>query len=140
MTWLDALPEKAGTLVRTRVSFYWHYGVFVSEEEVIAFGLPDNRGIPPEEIRVLSTDLETFSAGGAVQIGACEGTERLKARSRTEVVRAARTAMGRSGYNILHNNCEHFAMQCLFGSSDSEFINSVRSQIRAKLGRESQNA
>ena len=33
--------------------------------------------------------------------------------------------LGRGGYNIISNNCEHFANECLFGTKESEQVNEI---------------
>ena len=67
MEWRSVSPKR-GDIVRTKVSFYCHYGVFVSEDEVIQFGLPDDPGRPANEIHVLTSDIYTFLAGGDVEV------------------------------------------------------------------------
>ena len=56
MEWKEGTP-KHGDLIRTKVSFYHHYGIFADENDVIQFGLPDDPGRPAEQISVLSTDI-----------------------------------------------------------------------------------
>ena len=50
MRWVSKKPVR-GCAVRVKVSFYHHYGIYVDDEHVIAFGLPDNSGIKPDEHR-----------------------------------------------------------------------------------------
>ena len=38
------------------------------------------------------------------------------------------------GYNILNNNCEHFANECYFGEKKS-FLDEVREKIRHTLNK-----
>ena len=45
----------------------------------------------------------------------------------------ARQRIGESGYNILHNNCEHFVNECVFGEKRSAFLQDVREKLRKKL-------
>ena len=60
-------PEKClpGDMIRIRLGSFCHYGIYVSDEEVIQFGLPPVGGLPKngDGIRVLSTDIDTFSCG-----------------------------------------------------------------------------
>ena len=67
MIWLDKTPQY-GDMIRVKVKFYYHYGIFVDENTVIQFGLPDNSGTPPDEIEVMTTDITTFSNGELISI------------------------------------------------------------------------
>lgn len=132
MQWQQDTP-KPGAPVRVRVSFYYHYGIFVGEDSVIQFGLPDGPTRPAAEIRVLSTDVYTFLQGGTLEVGIPDREERKKLRS--DVIAVAQSRIGQGGYDLLHNNCEHFMYECLFGQPDSPTISSLRARIRQKLGK-----
>lgn len=132
MQWQQDTP-KPGAPVRVKVSFYYHYGIFVSENSVIQFGLPDGPTRPAAEIKVLSTDVYTFLQGGTLEVGIPDREERKKLRS--DVIAVAQSRIGQGGYDLLHNNCEHFMYECLFGTPDSPTIASLRTRIRQKLGK-----
>ncbi len=134
MNWTDQQP-KPSQIVRTRVSFYYHYGIFVSEDEVIQFGLPDDPGKPAEQIRVLSTDVYTFLGGGTLETGIPTREERKNMRAAADIIKTARSRIGEGGYDILHNNCEHFVNACVFGTGHSSFLNDVREKIRRQLNK-----
>jgi len=119
--------------VRVKVNFYHHYGIYVDDDHVIAFGLPDNTNTPPDDIKVVSTSIDVFLAGGMLEVGVPSIQESLKYRSAKQVVEYAEAAVGRTGYNILHNNCEHFMNECLSGEKDSQLLSSVRSKIKSLL-------
>lgn len=135
MRWEQGTPEP-GAPVRVKVSFYHHYGIFVSPDSVIQFGLPDGPSRPAEEIRVLSTDVYTFLQGGTLEVGIPDKAERKKLRPAPQVIAAAQGRIGQGGYDLLHNNCEHFMHECLFGQPDSPTISSLRTRLRQKLGKE----
>lgn len=128
-------PPKCGQIVRTKVSFYYHYGIFVDENEIIQFGLPNDVGKPANEIKVLTTDVYTFLNGGMLESGRPTKDEQKTMRPPQEIIKAARSRIGEGGYDILHNNCEHFVNQCAFGKSSSSFLDGVREKIRQKLNR-----
>ena len=67
MEWTCDSP-KMGQIIRTRVSFYYHYGIFVSEDEVIQFGLPTDPGKSADQIKVLVSDIYTFLNGGELEV------------------------------------------------------------------------
>ena len=133
MTFRQGQPSR-GDLIRVHVSFYDHYGIYESDTAVYAFGLPDNTGVPPEEICVVCTPLAVFCAGGFVQVAQLTRAERKQARSVDLVIAAARARLGETGYHILYNNCEHFATSCLFGTPRSALVEEARASIRKKLG------
>lgn len=126
-------PEESGEIIRTKVSFYYHYGIFVSEDEVIQFGLPTDPYKNSADIKVLSSDIKTFLNGGEIETARPKKTETAKMFSREQIVKNARARIGEGGYNILHNNCEHFVNECAFNQSKSAFLDDVRKKIREKL-------
>ena len=131
MIWSDKTPAY-GDMIRVKVKFYYHYGIFVDENTIIQFGMPDNSNTPPDEIEVMTTDIETFSNGEFVECAEAEKAETKKRRSPKEIVEIALSRLGEKGYNILNNNCEHFANECYFGERNS-FLDDVRTKIRQKL-------
>lgn len=134
MLWTEASP-KPGDPVRVKVSFYHHYGIFVSEDSVIQFGLPDGPSRPASEIQVLSTDVYTFLQGGDLEVGKPTLAERRALRPAAEVIQTAQSRIGEDGYDLLHNNCEHFMYECLFGQPAAPTTQSLRTRIRQKLGK-----
>ena len=134
MEWTVNSP-KSGDIIRTKVTFYHHYGIFINESRIIQFGLPDNVYTPAEEIKVLATDIYIFLQGGELEVGKPTRQELKNMRSPEEIVKLAESRLGQGGYDILHNNCEHFVNECAFGEHNSEFLSSVRNKIRKKLGK-----
>ena len=133
VAWVEKTPVY-GDVIRTKVRFYYHYGIFVSEQQVIQFGLPDDPMRPAEQIQVLSSDIDAFLQGGEVEVAVPDGATRRQMRDADEIVRIALSRMGEGGYDILHNNCEHFVNDCAFGKPSSTFLQDVREKLRAKLG------
>lgn len=134
MDWKDKTPSS-GDMVRTKVRFYHHYGIYVTDDRVIQFGLPDNTGIPNEKICVLATDVYTFLNGGTLEVAVPDKAERRTMRPAKEVVAIAESRLGQTGYDILHNNCEHFVNDCVFGKPTSGWLEAERAKLRAKLGK-----
>ena len=132
MDWIIAAPKK-GDIIRVKVRFYHHYGLFVSDEEAIQFGARDNAGTDPKEIAVITTDIDGFAEGAQVETARLTSTEKRSRRSPAAAVNYARAQLGRTGYDILHNNCEHFVNECVFGKPHSAFVENVRKSLREKL-------
>ncbi len=110
---------QPGDMIRIRLGRFYHYGIFVSENEVIQFGLPptaENRE-KEGEVVVLATDINTFACSSIVET-ACPDRSELKKRFPPEkTIALARSRIGQGGYHILHHNCEHFVNECVFGDS-----------------------
>ncbi len=134
MTWTSSLP-RMGDIVRVKVRFYHHYGIFLDEETVVQFGMPDNSGVDPKDIAVMVTDIDTFLNGGELETARLSVAEKVKRFSPRKTKELALNRVGETGYNILHNNCEHFVNECVFGRHDSFFVNSVREEIRDKCNK-----
>ncbi len=132
MDWSVDSPKRA-QIVRTKVSFYYHYGIFIDENEVIQFGLPDAPQKSAKDIKVISTDVYTFLNGGLLETAVPTKEESKKMRQADEIIKIARSRIGEGGYDILHNNCEHFVNECVFGKSSSSFLDGIRKKIRQKL-------
>ena len=135
MEWVSKTPVL-GDIVRTKVTFYHHYGIFVDEETIIQFGMPDNVTQNAADIRVLSSDVAAFLRGGEMEVGVPDQQERKKLRNPWQIVEIARSRLGEDGYDLLHNNCEHFVNECAFGEKTSSFLQGIRVNLRQKLGKE----
>ena len=116
-------PEdcRPGDMIRVRAGAVWHYGIFVSEDEVIEFGPPPvgQEILRNAEFRVMAVDIDAFSAGGIVERARLDRAEERRRIPPEETVRLARSRLGEGGYDLLHNNCEHFAHACVFGEHRS---------------------
>lgn len=109
---------KKGDMIRVKLGPLYHYGIFVSEDEVIQFGHPQqdrNAENPGRDIRIFAGNAKDFAAGNMVETAHFSIMERLKRYTASKTVRLARSRIGENGYDILHNNCEHFANMCVFG-------------------------
>ena len=127
MHWSARTPER-GDMVRVKSGLIYHYGVFVSEEEIIQFGLaPACRPtVRDRDVEVCSSDIEAFIHGGFLEVGDPDQAELAKRRDSIQIVSTARSRLGEKGYSIIHNNCEHFAYECVFGEKYCSQTDSVR--------------
>ena len=132
MKWQLTAPAF-GDIVRVMLGRVYHYGIYLSEDEVIAFGMPPVNGLPADgkDVRVVATDVHTFLCGNFLETGKPSFAERLQRRPRKEIAARARASLGEGGYDILRNNCEHFAYACAFGKKKSAQVDEVRAQWRA---------
>ena len=101
----------------------------MSDDAVIQFGPPPRQNAEkPENILVCATGMDVFSGGSIVETARLSPIERLRRIPPKKTVRIARSRIGEGGYNLLHNNCEHFAYECVFGVKRSEQEEAARRQ------------
>ena len=127
MTWWQS-ECKYGDMIRISFGSFYHYGIFVSDEEVIQFGLAPVEGLMNrkfDEISVCVTDIDGFAMGRIVEVASLERGDKQKRLSPKKTVLRARERIGERGYDILHNNCEHFARYCYFGEKRCEVTEQV---------------
>ncbi len=132
MKWI--LKEaKQGDMVRVKLGEIYHYGIFASEEEVIQFGLAPTlrQAVEPSDIEVCCSDIDTFLAGGFLEVAEYDWREKIKNRSPKETLAYARSKIGMKGYHILYYNCEHFAYECLTGKKYCSQTDDVRAFFKS---------
>ena len=122
-----------GDMVRVKSGSIYHYGVFVSEDEIIQFGLaPALRpSVKPCDVEVCVSDVDGFLGGGFLEVAVLDRKESKKRRSPKETVAMARSRLGEKGYHILYNNCEHFAYECVMGERYCSQTDLVRSLFKS---------
>jgi len=129
MKW-DLTAPQPGDAVRVAVGRIYHYGIYSGADEVIQFGLaPSARlQLKQSEVEVLASTVADFTQGGAMERGRVEASDGAP-RAPSEVVAFARTRLGERGYNLIHNNCEHFVYECMFGEKRSTQTDGVRAMF-----------
>ena len=115
MEWVEKTPAY-GDIVRTKVTFYYHYGIFVDQDRVVQFGLPNNVDTPPGQVKVLTTDIYTFLGHGSVEVGVPDRREKRTMGKPQQIVETALSRLGEGGYDLRDNNCLTFVKECAFGS------------------------
>lgn len=121
-----------GDMIRVELGGIYHFGIYVSDDEVIQFGLAPSRRqlLKDSEVEVLASDIDQFLAGGFLEVCEFDRRERKQNRTADAVVDYARSKLGMRGYSILHNNCEHFATECVTGKAVSSQADAVRAMVR----------
>ena len=141
MNWTFDQPEF-GSIIRVRFDrIFYHYGIYVSDEEIIQFGYNPNlcSDMTAKDIAICTSDMERFLCGGFLETEKPDAKEAKRRRTADETVLAARNRLGETGYSILHNNCEHFAFECAYGERRlCVETRSVREKVRSALGIESE--
>lgn len=131
MKWIFKTPVF-GDMVRVRSGVFYHYGIYASDSEVIQFGLaPLQRPSEKDcDIKVCVTDFELFKNGGEYEVAELDDSEKESRRSPEDTVVYARVKLGTKGYNILHNNCEHFVHECVFGKKYCSLVEEIRASFK----------
>lgn len=117
-----------GDLVRVKRSKgYYHYGIMSDVDKIIHFTGPIDDSITKiENIKIRETSVENFVRGDTLQV--------LRPFSSSfdvnTVIERAKGFIGESkifgkSYNLISNNCEHFARYIYFGKSDSKQVSIV---------------
>lgn len=126
---------NSGDMIRVHIGSIDHYGIFVSEEEVIQFGLPPiaENLMPEDKVEVLVTDIDTFACGNIVEVAELDRKEEKARFPKEKTIELARSRVGDKGYNIIHNNCESFVNECVFGIRKSSQEEKIRTKWKLSL-------
>lgn len=131
MKWTYKEPVY-GDMIRVGINGIYHFGIYVSDDEVIQFGLPpcSRAQLRDADVEVLASDIDAFLVGGFLEV--CEFDRKEKKANRTpeQTVAYARSKMGMRGYSIIYNNCEHFANECVTGKAVCRQAEDVRALFR----------
>lgn len=114
--------------IRVNRGLYYHHGIYVSDDVVIAFGSTSNE-LNPNDARVIITSLDEFLKGGTLEVREYTIDELKRKRSNIDIVNYAYTQLGKGGYNLLTNNCEHFCNECVFDKKESDQINNIKDTL-----------
>ena len=109
--WVQKPPQKGDHIRVQRMNgLYAHHGIYVSDEEVIHFtGKDDDSILDWSKPEVIQTDLAYFLKGGTLEVKEYTDEEFADLYSPEQIVTYARACLGDKGYNLIFNNCEHFA-------------------------------
>lgn len=134
------------------VPVYDHYGIYISESSVIHYNNPEKGAETSGDNRVIETTLREFMARADEVQEVRFSTSEFEGRRHTtyvpgiiarppelpkvlspnahlfkqftpdEIEARARSRLGNGGYSLVFNNCEHFAVWCATGVSESEQV------------------
>lgn len=125
--WVQKTPQKGDHIRIQRMNgLYAHHGIYVSDEEVIHFtGKDDDSILDWSKPEVIQTDLAYFLKGGILEVKEYTDEEFADLYSPEQIVTYARACLGDKGYNLIFNNCEHFANVCTLGRFRSHQVEKV---------------
>jgi hypothetical protein len=110
---------KKGDVIYADRGFYKHYGIYMGNSSVIHFANKESLFSP---ITVRETSLIDFAKDCTVSV---ETYSRKLCLSPHETMRRARSRLRKTDYNIVFNNCEHFARWCKTGQRKSVQVQKV---------------
>lgn len=111
------LNLKIGDHIRVWRGGYYHHGIYCGDGSVIHYA----RGLSQKENPAVKQDLlEKFAFGGEIEVESSSGS-----LASDEIIERAKSRMGESQYNLVFNNCEHFANWCRTGNHKSEQVESI---------------
>lgn len=103
---------RRGDHIFVSYTAFTHHGIYIDDDQVIELSL--------EGGGICSIPLPEFAEGRRVSVRHYKDCS-----SRKKVVQRAFSRLGESGYNLLTNNCEHFATWCKTGKAKSAQIVAV---------------
>ncbi len=105
---------------------YYHHGIGVENNMVVHYGDPG--GASKRNAIIHLTTFTGFANGGHVEI------MNYKERNPLQITRnRAIATIGNNGYDLISNNCEHFATWCASGVKFSMQVNTVKKSISNAL-------
>lgn len=109
------MPTDGVIYMRDREGLYRHYGVDVGSDQVIHFR--NYSGESKNSARIILTSKSEFAKGDTIEKSYT--TQYLY--DEDEIVDRAYSKLGSSfeGYDLINNNCEHFANWCASGKKTS---------------------
>lgn len=128
---IDAYP---GAHIRVKVKNFYHHGIYIGDNRVIQFGLPEAMYSDASSIKVLNSTLKEFMGSSLFyEVYVFSKKEEKKKYSDDIIVKNALNYVGQGNYNILTNNCEHFANKCIFGENKSSQIDDIYKNVERLL-------
>ena len=94
---------------------YTHHGLGDGHDGVIHYSEPMDG---PAKGYVRRTSLSQFARGGDIKIREYQS----RRFSQDEAVKRAESCIGKGGYSMLGNNCEHFVSWCITGDHNSKQV------------------
>ena len=110
--------------VERSCNLYRHYAVYVGDGEIIHYA--SESGDFGENVSIHKTTMEQF-LDGAKQYFICKFPKHSRIKgyhlyTKRETVERAYQRLGERRYDLLGNNCEHFAVWCRTNISDSSQV------------------
>lgn len=122
--WSRRYPIK-GDHIRVSRTLYYHHGIYVSDNKVIHYNTDGDGDGLSGNAKVLCTSLDDFLEGGDCEVRNYSLLEKESLFPRAVIVKRAESKLGKGGYNLFFNNCEHFANWCATGKRKSDQVDDI---------------
>ena len=118
---------QPGDMVRVPSGSFYHYAICTGDDSIIQFGDSIvNPNVDPETVEVNEVGIDEFLKGRFAQVAEFDKKELKRKNSPAKIVLNAKMSIGKKGYHILYNNCEHFANECVFNDHKCSQTESFR--------------
>jgi hypothetical protein len=101
---------RPGDIIYADRGNYRHYGIYAGNGRAVHYTHKGSASGLRTQIK--ETPLRVFAKGDEVCVWRASRSDGLSCYSREETVRRARSMIGVKNYNLVFNNCEHFAFWC----------------------------
>ncbi|MBQ8163353.1 MAG: lecithin retinol acyltransferase family protein [Clostridia bacterium] len=129
MKWVLKEIEPAD-MVRVPSGNFYHYGICVDENNIIQFGESEvNPLADPANIEVNMTDINDFLRGRFAEVAEYDKKELKRKNPPEKIIEYAKSSIGKKGYHILYNNCEHFVNECVFNDHSCSQTDNFRENL-----------
>ncbi|MDP4182425.1 MAG: lecithin retinol acyltransferase family protein [Bacillota bacterium] len=129
--YLDEVPEKVkkapevGDVIGDPRSYkginYEHYGIYIGDNKVIHYMTPNNSG-KASDAEVAETTMDGHFDKDKMFV---LKFDKEKVFNPEETVKRAKSMLGEKKYNLVTDNCEHFALWCKIGVRKSYQVDSL---------------
>ena len=109
--------------VKRALGAYYHHGIDMGDGTVVHF---EGEPLQQQDVRVTRVDLDEFLKGGVPEV--VEYPSDISTYAPKETLERAAEMVGRKGYRLFSNNCEHFATYC---KSGKPYSTQVRRFVKA---------
>ena len=101
------MEEGEHIYISRKLGLYTHHGIYIGSNKVVHFDR--------DQDKIVKISLKTFADGCKVHI-----KPRKKGWvSRSKIIKRAKENIGKTGYSLKKNNCEHFANWCTTNQAES---------------------
>lgn len=107
---------RLGTHIMVKRLGYTHHGIYIGNNKVIHYSGFHSFG---KKGKIQETSLKDFADGSIVKEYEFKHLIRGKSFNPEEIIRRAKSRLNEDNYNLVFNNCEHFANWCTHGDDFS---------------------
>lgn len=124
---------KPGDIVGVDSNFqaykYYHYGIYIGDNKVIHYS---SNGGSIQSAEICVGDMDTSFPKGKYFVLDFSGNAKYSAE---DIIKRAQSRLGEKSYDLINNNCEHFAVWCKTNNAESYQIDSLdKTQIQMIKG------